>query len=305
VKTARPKSQKNNKRTQIRTGEISIRRDSRKIGRAKIELEVWAEDEGAFTSNMLRIALENYHNLVEDAEFSKCLWAKEKVGVSLALCCLYYQRRAAKNCNKPRPNPLFEEANEEVYLNAIRDFGPVALRNPRLNNVLVTWLKNKRTAGNYINKIAMALKGNADVAHLPHKPGKPEVSFVAALGKAPIMIFYKDLTKVLALLKKDSEKFTGVEAIESLLEYWERYYQLTQNKGNVENSANLESRQKVFITGPSYLMPADLIYEKLKADTFLKAKFTSFDWVPNEFAQTLLGRILGVSSSKIFSILFR
>ncbi len=283
------------------THEIFIIRDGRRIGAVRTELDIPSVKDRVYATDFFLVAIKKNKYLEEDTYFDRYLRTQKKWEGNLAAAFIFY-RRCGDELDGRR---LLRKAYEDVYLRAITAYGLRAFRHPEVNQAITALLMNKKGAGNFINRIAKALMEHAGVAGLPLKPGKPEAGILSAIGKAPLRSIYEDLKEVLTLLKKDYKRPERKVTLASLPDYWDKYYRSLQEKYDLDNEANEGCYRKAFEAGPPYRGLADMIYEKAQNDPDFRDTYHLFRQEPSELAKALLGRLLGVSSSKVHSVVFR
>ena len=260
-----------------------------------------------YAVNALTNAFEKCRAIEEDVDFVDHLNKRKGWGMNIAASFVYYQPMLDTEDGQSKPRQIAEKANEAVFLDMIRAYGMTALRNPEVNSLIGSWLKDKKSAGNSINKIAKALMDFAGVSALSLKPGKPEAKIVSAIGASRIRSLYEDLREVLVLLKRDEKGYrqSGSDPLELLPLYWDEFYHSLRDKYEHNPKANANCYRKVFALDPPYGLPAMMFFDLLREDILLQDEFWRLDWVPSEMARALLGKLLGVSSSKVISVLFR
>jgi hypothetical protein len=164
-KTARKKGKKTNIAfgPESRTNRFPLIRSGRQIGSVTLGLELSADaspDDKIYALHWLSNALVMYDSAEEDILIDDRLRNRKRWGLNIAVSFVYFQPLPKAESDLTKPSLIQEKANEAVFLDMIKEFGAKAFRNPEVNRRIDSWLKDKKNAGNSINRIANDLPPN-------------------------------------------------------------------------------------------------------------------------------------------------
>ena len=174
---------------------------------------------------------------------------------------------------------------EDEFLRRVKEDGPLALRNYRIQASLDTLLErgDKRT-GEAIRGVLDALLEYAKVEKLPGKRGKVRYK---SLGKAVVKKRYRELDGILTIAKEKAnsqKRKPKKDDIRGLMfEARMKYYE-----DNGIEVSNLPSGLE-----DDGLLDWSPVSDLLVNDKEFTAEFLSFNWEPGKFAICIIGNFLG------------
>lgn len=173
---------------------------------------------------------------------------------------------------------------EEEFLKRIREEGPLALRNYRIQSSLNTLLKRgDKRAGEAIKGVFEALQGYANVVSPPGKRGNVKFK---SLGKTVVKRRYRELTEILKIVKgnaRGKKRKPDKDDIRALIfDARMKYY---EGKG-----VSLEDLPRDPDDRPLDWSP---VSDLLVNDEEYRSVFLTFTWEPDKFAIDIIAKLLG------------
>lgn len=226
-------------------------------------------------------SLQNSRRLAEDVACSLRLDQQAKEAEAILAYFLLSPVSGTPARDRSALSDLFLE---EEFLKRIKEDGPIALRNNRVQSSLGTLLRRggKRT-GEAIKGVFEALQDYANVASPPGKRGNVKFK---SLGKTVVRRRYRELTAILKIVKEYAQgrrRKPDKDDIRALMfEARMKYYE--------EKGIDLEDLPKDPEDRPLDWSP---VSDLLVNDEEYRSVFLTFTWEPDKFAIDIIAKLLG------------